>query len=123
MIDWRAVLDAEVRAMQQTLDKYGIDTPPCGSSVGVGWIPIVDECLGRLIAAGWDKQLAQIKQKFLGLRIYLDGPHNETFAAIVREAEDECEVTCELCGAPRERTGSGVGRATCNRCREELSRG
>lgn len=44
-------------------------------------------------------RIVQIKQKFGGLRFYLDDGDQAT-RAMVAAAEEVAEVTCEACGAP-----------------------
>jgi hypothetical protein len=43
----------------------------------------------------------QIKEKFGGLRFYIDGYSEEAWA-VIEIAEGECSKLCELCGGPGE---------------------
>jgi hypothetical protein len=109
----------------ELLTKYDIEPPRCGVFVGPGWVPAVDRMLGRLIEAGWDKNLAQIKQKFCRLRVYLDRtPQDPQLSAklerIISTAETECDNLCEACGKSREFRGMGTGMAICNKCEREM---
>lgn len=114
----------EFFAKQKELDeailkKHGIDSltypmfecPP-------GWCQIVDRALGDMINMGWDKRLAQVKQKFCELRIYYDcRPEQRDFLeAVVERAEREAAVTCEVCGEPRRLVGPKSGRGECVDC-------
>jgi hypothetical protein len=56
---------------------------------------------------------AQIKQKFGGLRVYMDGPTNSFVLHVISRAEDTASVTCETCGAPGEQLGFFV---LCKKC-------
>lgn len=84
-------------------------------TVGKGWVPILDRLARRLIALGWDRRVAQIKEKFGGLRFYSDSLTSEMHEA-VREAEAESFRTCEDCGAPGEHRGGGWIRTLCDAC-------
>jgi len=71
-------------------EKYGIYR--CISfNVPDAWYEIVDECLAELSKLPeWNPDLvAQVKQKWYELRIYLDGDlgHSKEAQAIVRKAE------------------------------------
>ena len=71
-------------------EKYGIYR--CISfNVPDAWYEIVDECLAELSKLlEWNPDLvAQVKQKWYELRIYLDGDlgHSKEAQAIVRKAE------------------------------------
>lgn len=99
----------------ELLEELDITYPPCGFHVGHGWLPIVRRALTRLIAAGWDRRLAQVKQKFLGLRIYLESTTPE-FEQIIAEASREAWQTCETCGGSYPHS-LGVGRAECSACK------
>jgi hypothetical protein len=79
----------------------GLPTPKlytgkCGS-VGAGWVPVLDKLFEKLVALGWDRQIAQIKEKCGNLRVYLNSYTPEMRAAI-EEAEAEASETCEVCG-------------------------
>lgn len=110
-------------AMLKELD---IKPPPCGFYVGPGWMPPVRRALEKMIEAGWDKDLHQVKQKFCRLRIYIDHKLFSTnkelhdkLGAIIADAADECDQICEFCGMKREKQGMGVGLALCNKCKGE----
>ena len=95
-------------------------------SVGPGWVPILERLASDLKAMGWDGSVAQIKEKFGGLRFYanLRGsvPEEQHEAAWqrIRDAEAESYKTCEDCGAPGS-TGPRPGRrwilTLCDPCR------
>lgn len=76
-----------------------ISPPRCGFWVGRGWLPIVFAALDKMIAAGWDRELYQVKQKFGGLRIYI-GAASDEVSGIIRDAERQCAATCEASGQP-----------------------
>ena len=90
---------------EDLLKKYGIDSTRCASGVGEGWFDILDQMFAKLIEAGWNKKLAQVKEKFGTLRVYLtdqafieDGKWTK-FYEIVSDAEEKSAFVCETCGA------------------------
>ncbi len=94
-----------------------------------GWIPILDRLAEDLIALGWDRTLDQVKQKFGGLRFYINRRDPtplcaDTRAMIARridEAMEESLKTCEECGAPGRRWnpgGRGWIETLCSKCFE-----
>lgn len=64
--------------------------------VGEGWYPIIKDLIDDLIKLGWDKNITQVKEKFGGLRFYIDEGSDEMFKLIV-EAEKKSYETCETC--------------------------
>lgn len=100
----------------------------CGISIGKGWFQIVDELSGLIHshykwlsqqgkAAGYP-QVAQIKEKFGGLRFYIDAADDYTYGAI-NMAEQVASRTCEVCGAPGTRRSGGWIRTLCDHHEEE----
>jgi len=70
--------------------------------VGEGWADIIETCFNACVEH--DVSVAQVKEKFGGLRFYVGGAPQE-----VHDIIDECETlsykTCEICGdigKPRE---------------------
>jgi len=68
-------------------------------SIGPGWYSIVKDLIEKLIELGWNREICQVKEKFGGLRFYINDGSPEIFAAI-REAENKSYETCEKCGEP-----------------------
>jgi len=73
-------------------------------AVGDGWVPIVEKAVSELVALGME--IAQVKEKFGGLRLYFNYPNPETTQSdvdaadqIVADAEHECSLVCERCGS------------------------
>ena len=69
--------------------------------IGNGWFGLVKELIEKCIALGWNKQTCQIKEKFGGLRFYINSASDEVFEAI-NEAEDKSYKVCEVTGGPGE---------------------
>ncbi len=95
----------------------------CGISIGEGWFQIVED-LSATIHQHYKWQIqqgkapgypvvAQIKEKFGGLRFYVDAADEYTYGAISL-AEMVAGRTCEVCGAPGTRRSGGWIRTLCD---------
>ena len=78
-------------------DYWGKETPQ-------GWDKIVDPLIEKLNKA--KLPIAQIKEKFAGLRVYLD-QNTEQSDEWIRQAEEECSYTCMVCGEEGKKRGGG----------------
>lgn len=65
--------------------------------VDTGWWPLVGQLIDKLKESGWDGKVEQIKEKFGGLRFYVNQPTKEILG-LIREYEQKSFTTCELCG-------------------------
>lgn len=72
--------------------------------VAPGWNLLIHELLSKLNELpDWDnKYIAQVKQKFGGLRFYVDF-HSDEIDSLILKAEGRSFLTCETCGAVGER--------------------
>lgn len=97
---------------------------------GAGWFALLTD-LDRDLRALWsDYRVAQVKEKFGGLRFYLDGLEGTTPAqaeavrARIAEAEVTASRTCEWCGEPGGlRTPQGWALTLCGACATMADRG
>jgi hypothetical protein len=82
-------------------------------SVRSGWHPMLRDLLWRMIEAGWDGRIAQVKEKMGCLWVYIDQDRHD-LERMVTPAGERSTFTCEVCGAkpPRNMDGS----ATVWRC-------
>lgn len=64
---------------------------------GEGWYDIIKNLIEELIATGWDKNVSQVKEKFGGLRFYIDLTP-EGGNEIISKYEALSYKTCEKCG-------------------------
>jgi len=111
----------------QIKDGYKEEALPYSShagSVGLGWMPILEELAKELVSLGWNRRLDQVKEKFGGLRFYIGGDSgasidkiNKIEARIVA-AENESYTICEDCGAPGEPRKSSWIRTLCAACND-----
>ena len=95
-----------------------------GIECGHGWKslyqPIID------YVEEWNKsheskiEITQIKEKFAGLRIYVDNP-TEELKQMIYEAESKSFYTCEECGSTENigTIGGGWYRTLCRNCAQE----
>ena len=87
--------------------------------IGPGWLQLVKELIEDLIELGWDKQVAQVKEKFGGLRFYIGSGTDEIWKRITK-AENESFKICEETGELGElRTKGGWMRTLCDECYEK----
>ena len=97
--------------------KYG------GFACGEGWWPILEKlCSNIQRHIDWkNKQsevvpqvtVAQIKEKFGGLRFYYDGG-DEQIRGMVQMAEAWADASCEECGAPGKKREGGWIKTLCD---------
>ena len=99
--------------LKQVLDKYGIKR--CWAWCGDGWVPLIDKLIQDCIAAGWNKELLQVKEKFGGLRFYIGGASDEVHD-LVTAAEDLSFKVCEVCGDAGEPRDGGWIKTLCDAC-------
>lgn len=68
-------------------------------SVGNGWLGFIKEMMKDIIKMNWDKQTCQVKEKFGGLRFYINSASDEIHDRIT-QAETLSYEVCEECGEP-----------------------
>jgi hypothetical protein len=98
--------------------KYG------GFAVSAGWYPILEKlCANIQHHIDWKNKtsevvpqvvVAQIKEKFGGLRFYYDGG-DEYISGLVSMAESWADAVCEECGGIGKRRNGGWIRTLCDR--------
>ena len=66
--------------------------------LGDGWYGLIKDLIDELLQLGWDKRVSQVKEKFGGLRFYIEnypvGGHE-----VISKYESLSYHTCEKCGA------------------------
>jgi len=105
--------------------------PPWGFAIGEGWWPIIESLCANIQSHTdwWNKNretrpvveqvvVAQIKEKFGGLRFYYEGG-DEQISGMVRMAEAWASHACEECGAPGTLGGKGWIKTLCPTHRAE----
>ena len=91
-----------------------------GIECAAGWWPIITSlCANIQSHVDWKKDdcpqvvVAQIKEKFGGLRFYYDGG-DEYISGLVTMAEAWASHACEECGAPGTSRGGGWIKTLCD---------
>lgn len=112
---------------QELMDKYPKIMGECYPSVGSGWLPALDK-LCSFLQFNTDRNnyngrypqvvAVQIKEKFGGLRFYVDSATDEQSAAI-EFAEYIIGGMCEVCGESGERINKGWIRTLCGKHSEK----
>ena len=106
---------------EQLVEKHGLK-PRCASGVDKGWINLVDELCTKLKNGGFDlANVAQVKEKFGGLRFYTDGPTTPEQQELINKAEKRSRKLCELCGVEGKTQAKGDWHITvCKPCYKTL---
>jgi hypothetical protein len=65
--------------------------------VDSGWFPLIKDLITDLVELGWNKEVCQVKEKFGGLRFYINDGSDEVFNRI-HKSEKESLTICEITG-------------------------
>ena len=88
----------------------------CSMEIGDGWYTLIDDLCAKLQAdadaCGSQPKAYQVKEKFGGLRFYVDIATPEQ-QEMIGEAEEKSTKLCEVCGAAGTRTRSGWIKTLC----------
>lgn len=110
-------MDAFLESIGGLENGFFADRPAIKSSgffsVGLGWYGIIKRLIKDLIELGWDKQICQVKEKFGGLRFYINSGSEEIWQRI-RLAEEASYITCEKCGELGTARGGGWIATLCD---------
>lgn len=69
-----------------------------GFECGDGWFGIINDLSKKIVEIAPDVEAVQVKEKFGGLRFYINGGTDEVYA-LINKAEDLSYKTCEYCGS------------------------
>ena len=83
-----------------------------------GWNLLVKNLIQELIDNGWNRELCQCKEKFGGLRFYINGASKECHD-IISKYENLSYETCERCGNPGQPNDTGWITTLCDECRNK----
>jgi hypothetical protein len=95
----------------------GMVSPP------TGWTQLIiqlDEALAEIVP---DYQILQVKEKFGGLRYYVGPIEHDNFEQVhnlIRDAERESYLICEVCGAPGKERDTAWIRTLCDEHAKEV---
>jgi len=117
--------DAFAKQMEERFPRM-FANPYGGFCVSEGWWPIIETLCSNIQSHTdwWNKNrenrpiveqvvVAQIKEKFGGLRFYYEGGDDQ-ISGMVRMAEAWANNTCENCGAPGKRREGGWIKTLCD---------
>jgi hypothetical protein len=111
-------LDEYLKSIGGLENGFYTDKPPIDSyqffCVRDGWIPLVQNLIEEAVEAGWDKQICQVKEKFGGLRFYINSSNDEVFDIITKYEKLSYE-TCEVCGEKGELRKGGWYSTLCEK--------
>ena len=82
-------------------------------SYNEGWYEITKNLIDELIVLGWDKRINQAKEKFGGLRFYLE-TYPEGAIEVISKYEKLSHSTCEKCGSSGMPRNTGWIRTLCD---------
>lgn len=77
----------------------------CGDWCPVGWEDLVEKLHQDIYVIKPDYKIDQIKEKFGGLRYYIDTYDNDEIQRLIEEAEEKSYTICMYCGS-----GEGIIR-------------
>lgn len=95
------------------MSELGIDRATAHLCVGSGWGELIDEVYDALPP---DTVVTQLKEKWGGLRVYVDAA-NPAFFDLLDDVEAKSLVTCELCGKPGRLLTTGWYMTRCEECK------
>jgi hypothetical protein len=93
----------------------------CQIRCNQGWQEILEQLCAALEALGLPElKINQIKEKFGGLRVYVNSQDPEV-RDLVEQAKQRCAVVCENCGAPGDmrKNATGWWLTLCDPCAAE----
>ena len=120
--------DQEWLKMNDNLHDHFTHVERAHLGTGIGWYNLIytltnciDRRLEHLNKDGGNRKviIAQIKEKFGGLRYYTDGYIDEQMDGMIDFAESLSYTICEECGAPGKLRGGGWMRTLCDKHEEE----
>jgi hypothetical protein len=68
-------------------------------AVREGWFQLIKDLIVDLIELGWNKEVCQVKEKFGGLRFYINDGTDEMYDRIHKAETESCTI-CEITGKP-----------------------
>ena len=96
-----------------------------GCECGNGWYNILNE-LFEALSKYDDIILAQVKEKFGGLRVYIHGAPvdvSKEVHKLIDNAEEKSFTVCEMCGKEGTLRGDGWMVTLCESCNEKRENG
>lgn len=109
------------QALEEKLKPLWAEGWPDIIDVGAGWYQIVSDLVDTLNALKKPYKILQVKEKFGGLRFYIEPPEDGGIAEMmytrIAAAEAQSSKTCAICGLPAEqRVEHGWVHIICDKC-------
>lgn len=82
--------------------------------VSEGWNSLIKDLISELLELGWDKRVSQVKEKFGGLRFYIENTPDGG-NAIITKYENLSYSICETCGEAGSLRKGGWLRTLCDK--------
>ena len=83
--------------IKQLAIKYNLQIDDPYAEVPQGWENLLEDLVKDICNLNWDRKVSCIKEKFGGLRFYIDRGSSEVHNRI-RLAEQKSTTICEFCG-------------------------
>ena len=83
-----------------------------------GWLKLIDELSGKIVKLNKDIEACEVKEKFGGLRFYIDGG-NKKIWDLINKYEEKSFTICEKCGKSGRIRGTNWYITLCNKCNEK----
>jgi hypothetical protein len=77
------------------------------AEIGPGWHPIIERLVNDLLKLGWNGKVLQVKEKFGGLRFYIEQT-DDVLHERIDIAKEEAYRTCGTCGKPGVPSGGWI---------------
>lgn len=82
--------------------------------INSGWYGLVKNLIEEITLKGWNKEVCQVKEKFAGLRFYINGASDEIHD-IIEKYENISYHICEECGEDGKVRDGGWIRTLCDK--------
>jgi len=90
-----------------------------GFECGDGWFDLIYSLSKDITTMDDHVTAAQVKEKFGGLRFYINGTRRPEVFDRISEAESASYSVCELCGKPGKPNNAGWIQTLCEDCRRK----
>lgn len=81
--------------------------------VGEGWYGIIKDMIAELVEFGWDKRVSQVKEKFGGLRFYIENTPEGANGILIKYEALSYSI-CETCSEAGSLRKGGWMKTLCD---------